>query len=164
MLSRIFPEAFDNVFRGQWLGLWLFVPIVLLKLVIGANSIISAREVAASADGIPLATFNAAGADAVVGLFVLLGLFQLLLGLLGAVALIRYRAMIPFLYLVLLFQMLGNRALSLLHPIAESGTSGTPPGFYVGLGILVATVAGFVLSLLGGPNSHVLGDQKGPSP
>lgn len=148
MLNRIFPKVFDNVYRGHWLGLWLFVPIVLLKLVIGTNSIISAREVAESADGIPLATFNAAGAEAVVGLFVLLGLFQLLLGLLGTVALIRYRAMIPFLYLVMLFQMLGNRALSLLHPIAESSTSGTPPGFYVSLGILAATVAGLVLSLL----------------
>jgi hypothetical protein len=148
MLNRIFPKAFDNVFRGHWLGLWLFVPVILLKLIIGANSIISAREVASSADGIPLATFSAAGADAVVGLFVLLGLFQLLLGLLGVVALIRYRAMIPFLYLVLLFQMLGNRALSLLHPIAETGTTGTPPGFYVSLGILAATIAGFVFSLL----------------
>jgi hypothetical protein len=148
MLNRIFPKAFDNVFRGHWLGLWLFVPVVLLKLVIGFNSIVSARDVASTADGIPLAAFNAAGADAVVGLFVLLGLFQLLLGFLGVVALIRYRAMIPFLYLVLLFQMLGNRILALLHPIAESGTSGTPPGFYVSLGILAATVAGFGLSLL----------------
>src|ERR1700687_3110333 len=99
MLSRIFPKAFDNVFRGHWLGLWLFVPIVLLKLLIRAHFILSARGVATSADGIPLATFNAAGADAVVGLFVLLGLFQLLLGLLGTVALIRYRAMTPFVYL-----------------------------------------------------------------
>ena len=164
MLNRIFPKAFDNVFRGQWLGLWLFVPIVLLKLVIGTNSIVSAREVAASADGIPLATFNAAGADAVVSLFVLLGLFQLLLGLLGTVALIRYRAMIPFLYLVLLFQMLGNRTLSLLHPISESGTSGTPPGLYVGLGILVATVAGFVLSLLSTAKSPAVSGPSGPSP
>ena len=148
MLSRIFPKTFDNVFRGHWLGLWLFVPVVLLKLIIGANSIRDPREIASSADGIPLDTFNAAGADAVVGLFVLLGLFQLLLGLLGVVALVRYRAMIPFVYLVLLLQMLGNRALALLHPIAESATSGTPPGFYVSLGILTATLAGFVLSLL----------------
>lgn len=148
MLDRLFPKVFDNVFRGHWLGLWLFVPVIFLKLVIGARSLISAREVAATADGIPLDTYNAAGADAVVGLFVLLGLFQLLLGLLGVVALIRYRAMIPFLYLVLLLQMLGNRALTLLHPIAEASTAGTPPGFYVSLGILAATVVGFVLSLL----------------
>ncbi len=162
MLSRIFPKAFDNVFRGHWLGLWLFVPIVLLKLVIGTNSILNAREVAASADGIALDTFNAAGAEAAVGLFVLLGLFQLILGLLGAVAFFRYRAMIPFLYLVLLFQMLGNRALSQLHPISHSGASGTPPGFYVSLAILAATVAGFVLSLLNA--SHVVGNPKEPNP
>jgi hypothetical protein len=72
----------------------------------------------------------------------------LLLGLLGVVALIRYRGMISFLYLVLLFQMLGTRVLALLHPIAKSAMSGTPPGFYVSLGLLAATVAGFALSLL----------------
>ncbi len=153
MLNRIFPKQFDNIFRGHRLGLWLFVPIVLLKVLIGVRSIISAREVAQSADGIPLDTYNAAGADAVVGIFALLGLFQLLLGLLGIVALFRYRAMIPFVYLVLLFQMVANRALSVLYPITESSTSGTPPGFYVSLGILAATVLGFGLSLLNGPRS-----------
>lgn len=153
MLNRIFPKQFDNIFRGHRLGLWLFVPIVLLKVLIGVRSIISAREVAQSADGIPLDTYNAAGADAVVGIFALLGLFQLLLGLLGIVALFRYRAMIPFVYLVLLFQMVANRALSVLYPITESSTSGTPPGFYVSLGILAATVLGFGLSLLNRPRS-----------
>jgi hypothetical protein len=156
-VNRIFPNAFDNVFRGHWLGLWLFVPVIILKLIIGFNSIASSREVAATADGIPLDSFNAAGADAVVGLFALLGLFQLLLGLVGIIALVRYRAMIPFLYLVLLLQMLGNRALTLLHPIVQSGTSGTPPGFYVSLGLLAATAAGFVLSLLRSANASSAG-------
>jgi hypothetical protein len=148
MLSRIFPRQFDNVFRGHWLGLWLFVPIVLLKMVIGVNSIISTRTVASTADGIPLDSYSAGAADAVVALFALLGLFQLLIALLGVVALIRYRAMIPFLYLVLLIQMLGNRALSLLHPIAQSGVSGAHAGSVLSLGLLAATVIGFVLSLL----------------
>ena len=153
MLGRIFPKQFDNAFRGNQIALWLFVPIIVLKLVIGVNSIIMTRSVATSADGIPLDSYSAGAAEAVVSLFALLGLFQLFLALLGFVALIRYRAMIPFLYLVLLLQMLGNRALNFLHPIAQSGAAGTPAGFYPSLGILAATVLGFSLSLLNGSKS-----------
>ena len=149
MLNRIFPERLDNHFRGHWLAIWLLVPIVLLKLMIGANSILNTRLVATSADGIPLNSFNAGGAEAVVALFALLGLFQLLLGLQGALVLVRYRAMIPFMYLLLLVQQLGSRALGLARPIAESGASSAHLGSAVVLAILAMTLVGFVLSLLG---------------
>ena len=50
MLGRLFPKQMDNTYRGHWLGMWLFVPIVLLELVIGTNSIINTRSVATGAD------------------------------------------------------------------------------------------------------------------
>jgi hypothetical protein len=155
MLDRLFPKQFDNDFRGYRLGMWIFIPIILLKSVIGVNSIIMTRSVAMSADGIPLGSYSAAAAEAVIALFALLGLWQLILALFGYVALIRYRSMIPFLYLVLLLQMLGNRALNLLHPIAEAAGSGPAPGSYLSLGVLAATVFGFVLSVLDGGKSSV---------
>jgi hypothetical protein len=58
MLNRIFPKAFDNVFRGHWLGLWLFVPVVLLKLIIGVNSVRDPREIASSVSSSCLAFSN----------------------------------------------------------------------------------------------------------
>lgn len=149
MLNRIFPKEIDNAFRGHWLGLWLFVPILALRLVIGTNSIINTRTVAMSADGIPLDSYGTAGAEAVIALFALLGLYVLIFALLGVVALIRYRALIPFLYLVMLIQQLGTRVLSLIHPIATSGSSDSQIGSAVIYGILAMTAIGFVLSLLG---------------
>src|SRR5665213_1845750 len=101
MLTRIFPKQIDNAYRGHWLAIWLMVPIVLLRLVIGFNSMVFARMVATSADGIPLDSFGTAGAEALIAL---LGLYLLLFALLGVVVLIRYRAMIPFMYLLLLIQ------------------------------------------------------------
>ena len=62
MLGRLFPTQFDNDYDGQPLAMWLLVPILLLRLVIGFNSIISTRMVAVDADGIPLKSFGAAGA------------------------------------------------------------------------------------------------------
>src|SRR5665213_3048103 len=104
MLTRIFPQRLDNHFDGYRLAIWLLVPVVILKLVIGGNSMINTRHVATTADGIPLASFNAGGAQAVVSLFALLGLFQFLLGAQGVLVLIRYRAMIPLMYLLLIVQ------------------------------------------------------------
>lgn len=148
MLNRIFPRQIDNQFRGRRLAIWLLIPVVVLKLIIGANSMLDTRQVATSADGIPLASFDAAGAQAVVALFALLGLFQLLLGLLGALMLIRYRAAIPLIYLLLLVQQLGFRALDLAHPIVGSGAASAGIGSALVSAILAMTVIGFVVSLL----------------
>src|SRR5690349_8347545 len=121
MLDRIFPKQFDNIFRGHWLGLWLLAPVLLARLAIGVNSTLNTRTVAESADGIPLDTFSAAAANTVVSLFALSGFSFILLSLLGILVMLRYRAMIPLMYLLLLIQQLGNRGLLLLHPIARSG-------------------------------------------
>ncbi|HEY2071213.1 MAG TPA: hypothetical protein VGG48_16775 [Rhizomicrobium sp.] len=149
MLTRIFPKLIDNRARGHWLAIWILVPIVLLKLVIGTNSILNTRMVAISADGIPIGSFDPGGAQAVIGLFALLGLSQLLVAFLGATVLIRYRAMIPFMYLLLLFQQLGGKAMVMLRPVTETGEHDV--GSAVILAILALTVIGFALSLLGKP-------------
>jgi len=50
MLSRIFPAQIDNNYRGYRLAIWLLVPIVLLRGLIGFNSIFFSRTVATSAE------------------------------------------------------------------------------------------------------------------
>lgn len=146
MLELIFPRQLDNNFRGQRLALWLFIPIVLMRLGIGAGSVFNTYQAAVSADGIPLASFGAAGAETVIALFSLLGLSHLLFALLGVLALIRYRAMIPLVYLLFLVHALSNKILLLVHPIARAGGQG---GSMVVLAVLALTVVGFVLCLVG---------------
>ena len=145
MLDRIFPRQFDNAYRGWRTAIWLFVPIVIVEFGIGANSIIDTRTVAMTADGIPLDHYANGGAEAVVALFALLGLPRVLLALLGVLALIRYRTMLPLMYLALLLLHLGSRVLNTLHPIA---TSAAPTGSLVTGGLLALLLVGFVLSLL----------------
>ncbi len=148
MLNRVFPKQFDNTYRGHWLAVWLFVPIVLARLAMGTNSIINTRLVVTAADGIPLDSYNAGGAEAVLALFALYGLFLLLSGLQGLVVLIRYRAMIPFMYLLLLIQQLGGGALVRMHPFARSGVPTAQLGSAFVAAILAMTIIGLVLSLL----------------
>lgn len=152
MLSRIFPTQVDNNYRGSRLAIWFLVPIILLRGLIGFNSIFFARSVATSADGVPLDSFTLAAAGTVLALFALLGLFSLLLALLGVVVLVRYRAMIPFLYLFLLIQEVGNKAVLLAYPVTRSASSGMPAGSIVVFTILAMTLLGFVLSLTANRN------------
>ena len=157
MFNRIFPRQFDNNYRGHWLAIWILVAILLLKSLQGVQSIINTREIAIGADGIPIDIYGAAGADMVLSLFALLGLYLLLIPLQSIVVLIRYRSMIPFMYLSFLVLYAANRALHLLHPsFASSDKGGQSIGFYVNLGILAITVIGFVLSLTDRAKSPVL--------
>jgi hypothetical protein len=149
ILNRLFPKRFDNAYTGQLPGLWLFVPILIVELVIGGNSMLNARSVAMGADGIPLDSYGPAGAAMVVSLFSLLGLSRLLLSLQGVLVLVRYRAAVPYMYLLFLLLHLGNKALALLYPALKPAGSTPATGSIVVLVMLGALLIGFVLSLAG---------------
>jgi len=153
MLKSIFPKQFDNAYHGHRLAIWLFIPVVLMELSMGANSIINTRTVAMLADGIPLDRYNAGGAEAVIALFAIAGLFRVLLALQGVAVLVRYRTMIPFMFLELLILQLGSKALLLVNPIVKSGVSTAQLGSAFILTLLAMLLIGFVLSLLTKPVS-----------
>lgn len=144
MLNRLLPRNADNTYRGHRLALWLFALLVLLKGIISLNSMINGRDVASSADGIPLDTFTPDGARTVVSLFASLGLSNLVICLLCIVVLARYRALIPFLFALLLLQHLAKK---LIHQVMPIVTTGTPPGSVINLVLLVLMVVGLALSL-----------------
>jgi len=145
MLNSIFPKQFDNAYRGHRLAIWLFIPVVLMELGVGANSIINTRTVAMSADGIPLDRYGAGGAEAVIALFAIAGLFRVVLALQGVVVLVRYRTMIPLMYLELLILQLCSKALLLVNPIAKSGVSTAQLGSAFILALLAMLLIGFFL-------------------
>jgi hypothetical protein len=145
MIERIFPNRIDNVFPGRRAGLWIFGLIVLIRLAMGANTMLNTRSVAETADGIPLDSYGAGGADAVIALFALLGLSKLVIGLLGLIALIRYRALIPLILLLMLIEHGAGRLLVLTRPIVRSEAAA--PGFTINIALLALLLIGLLLSL-----------------
>jgi hypothetical protein len=153
MLDRIFPKHFDNVYRGHWLGLALFVLVLAVKALQGVNSILFTRDIMVSADGIPLNTFSPAAAREAVLMFALLGMYLLVIPVQSVIVLIRYRSMVPFMLLMLIVIQLSARGIHLLHPDSAAVTgSGPPIGFYVNLTILVLTIVAFALSVVRPPS------------
>ncbi|HJP68770.1 MAG TPA: hypothetical protein VJ846_07695 [Sphingomicrobium sp.] len=146
MLRLLFPPQFDNVFSGQRISLWILAPVLLFRTMIGINSMAVPRLVASRADSIPLDSFGPTAATSVIQMFAHLGLFYLAVSLLGWLALVRYRSMVPLIYLLIVVEQVGNKLLQLLYGNPVHGSTTT--GALIVRGILVLAVTGLVLSLI----------------
>ncbi len=148
MLTRLLPQRVENSFRGHPLAIWLFAPVVILKTGIALTTLFNGRVAAQTADGLPLDTYGAGGAEAVVALFAIWGLSQLMASVFGFLALVRYRALIPFMFTLLLLEQLARKVVLMVKPIARTGT---PPGVVVNFVLLGLMIVGLVLSLISRP-------------
>ena len=144
MFADILPRSIDNAYRGRKVALWLLGFLVLIKSVIGVNSIVNGAEVMTKADGLALNTFPAAAAQNLIALWALLGLGHIVMAVLGALVLIRYRGMVPLMFALLLLSHLGGRVVGYFHPIVRTGA---PPAFIVNFVLLTLMIVGLVLSL-----------------
>lgn len=144
MLDTLLPRIAGNAYRGRRIALWLFGLLVIAKAGIALATIFNGYHAAAVADGIPLHEFGAAGAQTVVALFGLWGVGHLALCAMCIVVLIRYRALVPFMFTLLLLEYLSRRLVELFLPIA---TASGARGGVVNLVLLGITIVGLALSV-----------------
>lgn len=152
MLTRLFPRQIDNDYRGHVLGIWLLVPLVLAKFLQGANvagllGTGKSRQVLEGVDKVPVGTFPAEAVSHLIFLFSAWGLGIFVLGVLGIVVLLRYRAMMPLMYLLLLIEQVGRKALATIHLDRPLVSVATTPANLINWGFLLAMVIGLLLSL-----------------
>ena len=145
VLERLLPRQVDNRFEGKRAALWLLGLYTALKLAMSVNSIFNTESVAAGADGIPLASYGSAAAREIVTLFALVGLGQLALTAIAAITLIRYRGMVPLVFLLLLGEALGRRFIVLGNePVRTATGSGA---LYINFALIGLLAVGLLLSL-----------------
>jgi hypothetical protein len=140
MLSRLLPSQADNRFEGHRAALWLLGLFIALKIVMGVNSIFNTEAVAAGADGIPLDSYGPAAARQVLNLFALTALGQLTLALVGLMVLVRYRSLVPLLFLVFLGEQIARRLI--VQGFAIVRTDGGSVGLYINLGLMALLALG----------------------
>lgn len=145
MLTRLFPRQVDNSFDGHRAALWLLGLFVALKLVMSVNSMLNTASIA-TGDGLSLDSYGPAAARAVLMLFSLSALGQLALAAIALTVLIRYRAMVPFIYLVLLGEQLARRVIVQSYAVPRTETS--PVIWFLTFGLVGLLTLGLVLSLL----------------
>ncbi len=150
MFQRLFPPAFNNVFPGQKIALWLFYLLTAITLWRSQHHIFAADGGAQSIATIPLDTYVQGGAATVVSVFALWGLAQLSMAFIMLLACIRYKAMIPLLWLFILFEYLGRLCIGMYKPIE---TIETAPGQTGNVVLPIIALAMLILSLIP-PSNH----------
>lgn len=148
MLSRLFPRQVDNRFGGHRAALWLLGLYIVLNLAMSLNSILNTADVASGADGIPLDSFPPAATREVLTLFALTGLGQLGLALIALAALIRYRGLVPFIYLVLLGEAVARRVIVQSYALVRTDSASV--AFAINIALLGLLAVGLLLSLIRG--------------
>ena len=145
IVARLLPKALDNRYRGHPAALWILGLLLFFKGLINLGSLVDPAR-GYVADGIPLGAYPPSAAQAVVGVGAFLDAEGLLLVLLFVLALVRYRAMVPLMYLVLVIEFLAHKGVGMWRPIVRTAEYS---GSFVILGMFALTLAGLVLAMTG---------------
>ena len=156
MFDRLFPQPINNKYFGSTIALWLFGLIVFLHILQSVMVIANGYSIAQSADGIPLETYSPAAAQTILAIFMVSSLRRLIISLICAVVLFRYRSAVPLMFVVLGLSYLGGQVIFQFVPIVRVGT---PPGVVVNLIMFGLTIVGLALSLWRRSGPHLVGRQ-----
>jgi hypothetical protein len=151
VFDRLLPRPIDNTYSGSKLALWLFGLIVFVQILQSVLVILNGYSTAQSADGIPLETYPAAASQTILAIFMVASFRRLIISLVCAVVLFRYRSAVPLMFVVLGLSYLGGQVIFQFVPIVRVGT---PPGVVVNLIMFGLTIVGLALSLWRRGASH----------
>ena len=135
-MSLFLPAQPANRYPGHWTGLVLFGLLTLFDVVTSIGSTVAPDRAAIGAEGIPVMSYGEAGAAAFLSLFSTLGATGLALSVFSVLALVRYRALIPFVALVHVLLAAGKRAINIAAPLP--GRPDTGELLTLGTGFMLA--------------------------
>ena len=125
-MKRVFeillPAKIDNTTRGSKIPFYVFALYAIVSLVRSCIHLLAPDGGAGSIAGMDL---SVAGADGIIFAFALWGSSQLLFALIQLLAVIRYRSLIPFMWLMLALEVLLRELVGAMKPVTFAHT---PPG------------------------------------
>jgi hypothetical protein len=122
IISILLPAKINNNIRGWKLPFYVFILYAVISTVRSCIHLFSSDGGAASIAGMDLAV---AGANGIIFAFALWGSSQLLLAVIQLLVVIRYRSLVPLMYLLLIFEILLRELVGYMKPVEFSHT---PPG------------------------------------
>ena len=131
MLEKLFPRVAANEYHGAPLAGWALAAMTLVTLGRSLAHIVLPDGGAQSIATIPVDDFSANGAAALIHIFSQWGLSQLLFGVFYVIVLLRYRCLIPLMWLFILVEYAGRLLLGFAKPVELSGTAPGAVGNYV---------------------------------
>jgi hypothetical protein len=154
MFNRLFPPSLTNAYQGSWLALWLLVPVLLIKTVMGfnfsgLNPFVEVTTILQTVDGVPMDTFSEKAASTVISLSKAWGVALVTLCFAVWLIIARYRSALPIAILLLLVEQLGRTGLSLTKLVSRVFLENTlpSPSGYINLGLTIALLTAFILAV-----------------
>ena len=122
ILETLLPAKIDNVIRGSKIPFYIFALYAIVSTVRSCIHLLSPDGGAGTIAGMDL---SVSGADGIIFAFALWGSSQLLFALIQLLAVIRYRSLIPFMWLMLALEVLLRELVGAMKPVTFAHT---PPG------------------------------------
>lgn len=143
-MNYLFPSLIDNEYKGKKIPLYFFYLLIPVTIIRSLVHIFKADGGAQSIANIPLHLYSEQASDTIVHLFSEWGLSQLLFGVLYIVVLIKYKSLIPLMYLFLLLEYSTRLLLAFYKPVVLEGYA---PGGIANYFLVPLFVVMFILSL-----------------
>ncbi len=122
VLEILLPPQVDNTILGTKIPFYLFAIYAILSTVRSVIHLLAPDGGAGSIAGIDL---SVAGAEGIIFAFALWGSSQLLFALMQLLVVIRYRSLVPLMYVMLILEILLRELVGRMKPVTFAHT---PPG------------------------------------
>lgn len=146
MTDRLLPPGASNDAHVPTVAVAVFALVTVLTLARSLVHLLAPDGGAQSIATVPLDTFTENGAATVVHLFALWGLSQLVVALVYLAVLVRYRALIPLMFALMVAEYTGRLLHTFMKPFELTGTA---PGA-IGNWLMIPLAAGMVVLSLWG--------------
>lgn len=147
----LLPAKADNTIRGMKLPVYVFALIAIISTVRSLIHLLAPDGGAGSIAGMDL---SVAGASGIIFAFALWGSSQLIYALIQLIVVIRYRSLVPLMYVLLILEILLREFVGHTKPVTFAHT---PPGEIANYIFLPLAVIMLVLSLWSARRQHERG-------
>ena len=141
---KVLPKEINNNYEGRKIALYFFYLFTIMTVVRSLIHMFAPDGGAQTIATIPLDTFTNEGASTIILIFSLWGLSQLIMGIFYVIVSLRYKSLIPLMYLFIFIEYLMRLILGALKPIE---TSGTAPGAIINFIFPPLVIILFLLSI-----------------
>ena len=143
-MKHLFPNSIDNDYKGNKLPMYLFYLVTAYTVIRSIIHLVFPDGGAQTIATIPLHLYSKDASDTIIHMFSEWGLSQLLFGLFYIVVLIKYKSLIPLMYLFLVLEYSTRLLLSFYKPFELGGQAPGGIGNYVLVPLFILM---FILSL-----------------
>lgn len=116
-MDKLFPKIIDNNYQGSKIAIIIFFVVNIIKFLMGLNisglnPFIDNVHILKEVDKIPLDDFPQKASQLIIDSSASWALLLLIMSILGFLILIRYRAMLPIMFLTYLLEQIGRQFLN----------------------------------------------------